>query len=89
MLIPFPIAFFVATFVCDLVFWRTGNPFWATGSFWLLAAGLVMAVFAAIVGLIDVLGEPRIRALNDAWWHAGGNILAVLIALAAFRRNRR
>jgi uncharacterized membrane protein len=27
------------------------------------------------------LGEPRIRALNDAWLHAGGNVLAVVIAL--------
>jgi uncharacterized membrane protein len=39
------------------------------------------AALAAIFGLIDFLGEPRIRALNDAWWHAGGNVLAVLIAL--------
>jgi uncharacterized membrane protein len=27
------------------------------------------------------LSEPRIQALNDAWWHAGGNVLAVLIEL--------
>lgn len=81
MLIPFPIAFFVATFVCDLLFWRTGNSGWVTASVWLLGAGLIMAALAAIVGLIDVLGEPRIRALNDAWYHAGGNILAVLIEL--------
>jgi uncharacterized membrane protein len=40
-----------------------------------------MAGLAAVAGLIDVLGEPRIRALTDAWWHAGGNILAVLIEL--------
>ena len=32
MLIPFPIAFFVATFVCDMVFWQTGNPLWATAA---------------------------------------------------------
>lgn len=38
-----------------------------------------MAALAAVAGLIDVLSEPRIRALNDAWWHAGGNVLAVLI----------
>ena len=38
MLIPFPIAFFVATFVCDLAFWGTGNPMWATGAVWLLGA---------------------------------------------------
>ena len=81
MLIPFPIAFFVATFVCDLLFWRTHNPGWVTASLWLLGAGLIMAALAAIVGLIDVLSEPRIRALNDAWYHAGGNVVAVLIEL--------
>jgi len=81
MLIPFPIAFFVSTFVCDLAFWRTGDPFWATVALWLLGAGLLMAALAAVIGLIDVLGEPRIRSLNDTWWHAGGNIIAVVIAL--------
>jgi uncharacterized membrane protein len=81
MLIPFPIAFFVATFVCDLVFWRTGNTMWADATLWLLGAGLVMAALAAIAGLTDLVGDPRIRALNDAWWHAGGNVVAVLIEL--------
>jgi uncharacterized membrane protein len=81
MLIPFPIAFFVSTFVADLIFWRTGNAGWVTASLWLLGAGLVMAALAALVGLIDVLGEPRIRALNDAWYHAGGNVVAVLVEL--------
>jgi uncharacterized membrane protein len=81
MLIPFPIAFFVFAFLCDLAFWRTGDAFWATGALWLLGAGLIMAALAAVFGLIDFLGEPRIRALNDAWWHAGGNGLAVLISL--------
>jgi uncharacterized membrane protein len=81
MLVPFPIAFFVATFLCDLAFWRTGVSFWSVVSLWLLGAGLVMATLAAVVGLIDFFGEARIRALNDAWWHAGGNALAVLIEL--------
>jgi uncharacterized membrane protein len=30
MLIPFPIAFFVATFVCDIVYWQTTSMAWAT-----------------------------------------------------------
>jgi uncharacterized membrane protein len=81
MLIPFPIAFFVATFVCDLIYWRSGNPGWVTATLWLLGAGLIMAALAAVAGLIDVLGEPRIQALRDAWYHAGGNVLAVLIEL--------
>lgn len=81
MLIPFPIAFFVATFVCDLIYWRTGNLGWVTATMWLLGAGLIMAALAAAIGLIDVLGEPRIQALRDAWYHAGGNVLVVLIEL--------
>jgi uncharacterized membrane protein len=84
MLIPFPIAFFVATFVSDLVYWQTSNAAWATAAIWLLGAGLVMAALAAVAGLTDVLGEPRIRALNDVWWHAGGNVLVVLIELYSF-----
>jgi uncharacterized membrane protein len=84
MLIPFPIAFFVTTFVCDVAFWRTGNAAWATASLWLLGAGLVMAALAALAGLTDFLGEQRIRDLSDAWWHAGGNVLAVLIELYNF-----
>ncbi len=34
MVIPFPITFFVSTFVCDLVFWRTEDSIWATAAIW-------------------------------------------------------
>jgi uncharacterized membrane protein len=81
MLIPFPIAFFVSTFVCDLAFWRTANDMWATASIWLLGAGLVMAALAAVMGVIEVLGDAQIRNLADVWLHAGGNVIAVLIEL--------
>jgi uncharacterized membrane protein len=63
MLIPFPIAFLVATFVCDLIFWRTGNTAWSTAAIYLLGAALVMAAVAAIAGFTDFFGERRIRSL--------------------------
>lgn len=50
----------------DLVYWQTADTFWERGSFWLIAAGLVMAAFAALAGLTDVVGERRIRQQNDA-----------------------
>ena len=81
MLIPFPVACFVLAFVSDLTFWKSGDPFWATASTWLLGVGLIMAALAAVAGLIDLFGDDRIRDLNDAWLHAGGNIVAVLIQL--------
>ena len=79
MLIPFPVAFFVATLLCDIAYIRSGDVSWATASMWLLGAGVVMALLAAVAGLIDVLGDQRIRRLQDVWLHAGGNVLLVLI----------
>jgi hypothetical protein len=63
MLIPFPIAFFVGTFVCDLIYWQTSSQAWAAATPWLLGAGLVMAALAAIMGVIDVFGDQQIRQL--------------------------
>jgi uncharacterized membrane protein len=81
MLIPFPVAFFVTTLVCDIVYWRTGHDGWATVAMWLLGAGIVIALLAAVAGLVDLFGDQRIRDLNDVWWHAGGNVVIVLIEL--------
>ncbi|WP_139015872.1 DUF2231 domain-containing protein [Ensifer aridi] len=40
MLVPFPIALLGATFLCDLVYLATGNPFWAAVSVWSLYAAI-------------------------------------------------
>jgi uncharacterized membrane protein len=69
MIIPFPVAFLVTAFVTDLAFWSTGNATWATVSMWLLGAGIIMALVAALFGFTDFLGEQRIRDITDAWLH--------------------
>jgi uncharacterized membrane protein len=81
MLIPFPIVCFVLTFVSDLAFWRTSTDFWASASLYLLGIGLIMAALAAVAGVIDVFGDDQVRNLSDAWLHAGGNVVAVVIEL--------
>jgi uncharacterized membrane protein len=80
MLVPFPIAFLAAALVTDVVFWSTGTPIWATASMWLLGAGIVMALVAALAGFTDFVGDQRIRNLNDAWVHMIGNLVAVVLA---------
>jgi uncharacterized membrane protein len=89
ILITLPIGFFVATFLFDVVFWQTGDQAFATGATWLLGAGLVGAVLAAVTGLIDFLGDGRIRALSDAWQHAIGNVILVLVQLFSFYQRYR
>jgi uncharacterized membrane protein len=81
MLVPIPIFCFVATFVTDIVYWRTAAMLWADISAWLLVVGLLAALFAATAGLIDFLGDRRIRKLRAAWIHALGNIAALVLSI--------
>jgi uncharacterized membrane protein len=79
--VPFPIAFFAAALVTDLVYWRTASMMWETASVWLITAGLIMGGFAAVAGAIDFLGNRQIRGLSPGWPHALGNTLALILAL--------
>ena len=81
MLIPFPIAFLVATFVCDVIFWRIGDAAWSAAAMYLLGAAILMAVAAAVAGLVDFFGDERIRAMSSAWHHMIGNVIAVVLAI--------
>ncbi|HEY7386534.1 MAG TPA: DUF2231 domain-containing protein [Beijerinckiaceae bacterium] len=81
MLIPFPIAFLVGTFVCDLIYLSTGNSGFAAATLWLLGGALLMAALAAVAGLIDFFGDQRIRDISAAWHHMIGNVIAVLLSL--------
>lgn len=41
----------------------------------------IMAALASVMGLIDIVGDVKIRNLSDAYLHAGGNVIAVVIEL--------
>jgi uncharacterized membrane protein len=84
MVIPFPIAFLVATLLCDVVFWQTADSRWAIAAMWLLGAGGATAMVAALFGLIDFLSEPRIRQIDAAWHHMIGNVVLELLAIFNF-----
>jgi uncharacterized membrane protein len=87
MLAPFPIACFVGAFVTDLVYWRNPDVLWERFSIWLITAGLIVAGFAVIAGVIDVAAGKRIRTL--AWPHAVGYPIALVLSLInAFVHSR-
>jgi uncharacterized membrane protein len=79
-LVPFPIAFYFGTFLADLLYGGTDNDFWAEMAFWLLVAGFTMSLLASLMGFIDFVGEPKIRALQVAWMHFIGNATIGLIS---------
>ena len=80
MLVPIPIACFVGGLLTDLTYWQTAEMMWADFSAWLVTVGVIMGYLAAIVGLIDFLGNRLIRAQSPAWPHAIGNFVVLILA---------
>lgn len=81
MLVVFPIAFLIGAFATDLVFWNTQDTFWAHASYYLLIAGIVTALAAAIPGFLDFFTIDRVRNLWVAWTHMIGNLIVVALAV--------
>jgi uncharacterized membrane protein len=84
LLRPFVIGYFVAVLGCDLLYAQASAFAQSTSDFahiteWLLAAGLIMAVAAAIVALIDFFGDARFRALPNLWTCAFGALLVLAL----------
>lgn len=89
MLVTFPIAFFVGALVTDVVYARTANLMWQYFSIWLITAGLIMGGLAATAGLVDYLGDRRVRQAKPATPHMVLNILALALSLLnAFVHSR-
>jgi uncharacterized membrane protein len=83
MLVPFPIAFLVGTLATDLAFIGTRSDFWSRASMWLVGAGVVMGLLAAVFGPIDFLAISRARTGATGWVHFLGNLIAVILGVVS------
>ncbi|WP_026595664.1 DUF2231 domain-containing protein [Methyloferula stellata] len=87
--VQFPIVCFVGVLLTDIAYWQTAEVMWERFSIWLLTAGLIMAAFAVIAGLIDFIFSRRIRAMRPAWFHVVGSIVVIALSvLNAFVHSR-
>jgi uncharacterized membrane protein len=83
----FSIACLVGAFVTDMVYWQSVAVIWETFSDWLITAGLILAGFAIIAFLIDIVAGKYLRTLT--WPRAIGYAFAVLLSLInAFVHSR-
>jgi uncharacterized membrane protein len=86
--VTLPIGFLIGAFLSGIAFYYTDDSFWVRASVWLVGAGLVTGLLAAVAGLIDFLGSERIRSLTLVWYHFAGNAIAmVLTALNLYFRT--
>jgi uncharacterized membrane protein len=83
-LVHFPLALWSASWVWDLLGAWTGSTVWWETGFWCLVAGSVMALPAAVTGLMDLAALERTPAEDTAMRHMltmGGAFAAYVTAL--------
>ena len=90
MIIPFPFALWTVSFVTDVVYLLfVNNSSLMLISKFLLAAGSIGAVAAAIPGIIDWTAIRNAEVKRTANWHARLNIIALIIFVASFYLRTR
>ncbi|WP_246329249.1 DUF2231 domain-containing protein [Chthonobacter rhizosphaerae] len=81
MVVPFPLASLMFSFVADIAHLVSEDPFWARASLTLIVVGIVTGVAAAALGAWDLMRVPRARQLGKAWAHGLINGVVMLLAL--------
>lgn len=84
LIVTFPIAFLVAAPAADIGYWLTGDAFWARSAVWLLGAGIVSGIVAAVTGMSDFLRIERVRKRTAGWAHMVLNIASLVLSLINF-----
>ena len=89
MLIVFPLGLLSAAVGCDILFLVMGKAHWAQMAYWLIAAGVLSGLFAAIFGFADWLNLPAgTRAKRVGLWHAGlMDVVVILFAISWWLRR--
>jgi uncharacterized membrane protein len=80
MLVVFPLGLFAVAVVFDVLYITSGNRAFPTVSYYMIAAGILGGLLAAVFGAIDWLGLPsNSRARNIGLWHGIGNFIIVVL----------
>lgn len=85
MLIVFPLGLLAMSLIFDLIAAIAGWPKLHEAAFYMIAAGVISGLIAAVFGLIDYLAIPKgTRAKRVGMLHGVGNVVVVVIFAASW-----
>ena len=89
MLIVFPLGLLATAVIFDVIYLVTDNTLWTQAAFYMIGAGVITGLAAAVPGVIDWLAIPRgTRAKRIGLIHGVGNVIVVtLFALSWYLRR--
>lgn len=80
MLIVLPLGLLSGVLLFDVLYLVSGREEWRTVAYWLIPAGVITGLLAAVFGVLDFTKIPRdTRAKRVGLLHGGGNVLVVLL----------
>ena len=89
MLIVFPLGLLATSVIFDIITLSTSDGKWSTMAWYMIAAGIIGGLLAAVFGLIDWLGIPsNTRAKAIGLWHGCLNVVVVLLFLGSWILRR-
>jgi uncharacterized membrane protein len=89
MLIVFPLGLLATAVIFDIISLSTSDPKWHSMAWYMIGAGVLGGLLAAVFGLIDWLAIPNnTRAKSIGLWHGGLNVLVVLLFIGSFLLRR-
>jgi len=89
MLIVFPLGLLATAVAFDIIGLSTGDTSWFGISFWMIAAGIIGGLLAAVFGLIDWWAIPSgTRAKAIGLWHGLGNVVVVVLFVISWLLRR-
>jgi len=89
MLIVFPLGLLATAAIFDIIALATGSGVWSDMAFYLIAAGVIGGLLAAVFGLIDWLAiAPGTRAKAIGLWHGVGNVVVVVLFVVSWLLRR-
>jgi uncharacterized membrane protein len=90
MLIVFPLGLLAAAVVFDIIYLISSAAQWTLAAYYMIGAGLIGGLAAALFGWLDWLGIPSgTRARRIGLWHGLGNVavLALFVLSWVLRRD--
>ncbi|GGL78471.1 DUF2231 domain-containing protein [Wenxinia marina] len=76
MSVAFPVALTFCCFGADVLYWWSGEVFWARAALWAAGTAFLFGLAAGVTGTAELLLVPGIRARAPAWTHF---VIAVLL----------
>jgi uncharacterized membrane protein len=89
MLIVFPLGLLSTAVIFDIIYLVSGNPQWTVVAYYMIGAGVIGGLAAAVFGWLDWFAIPGgTRAKRIGLWHGAGNVAVLTLFILSWVLRR-